>query len=211
MRNIYLIAISVIISVTLGYILIMPLIPHNIFGQSNLDTWLTNMGLANSSRIYVQTASAFTSTTLLSMIGTGVGTTTIASSSMVAGNSFSFEWWGFYQTTSTAGTMNPAVYLGTTLLASTTQSYTTSMSNRQWYAWGVITYRTLGDNGTVFTQGQFCPSTNATASNCLELSNTAVTNVSTTIDRNFDFKLRFLTGLSNSSAATSTNGVLLRN
>ena len=135
--------------------------------------------------IFTQTADKGISSTTsqTSLIGAGIGTSTIASSSLIIGKSLSYEQYGRFNTTTTAPLFNLATYLNSTLITTSTTLMTASMLNTPYYLWGNITARTTGGTGTVYSQHFLQFGSVATSS----VNITTVT-ASTLINQTFDIK-----------------------
>ena len=156
----------------------------------NLSLFTNDVGFVTSTTggagtIFTQTADKGISSTTsqISLIGAGIGTSTIASSSLIIGKSLSYEQYGRFNTTTTAPLFNLATYLNSTLITTSTTLMTASMLNTPYYLWGNITARTTGGTGTVYSQHFLQFGSVATSS----VNITTVT-ASTLINQTFDIK-----------------------
>lgn len=155
--------------------------------------WISNTVNAEALRqlwynIVAQTSSVTiaSSTSELTLIGTVYPTLgsplTLPANFFTVGRSIRVEAEGYYgSTTSAAGNLTLKIKLGGAAILSTgAVALTTSMTNRRWRVYGIITCRTTGAPGTVFGQGEATINTSATAQPRWGMVNTATTNVTTT-------------------------------
>lgn len=168
------------------------------------------------STIFVQTASkgVVSTTTQTSLQTTGNGTTTIPANFLRVGKTINYHWAGFLSASSSGpGTLNIGVYLGSTVISSTTQNLASSTKAGYFEINGYITVRTTGATGTVIPDGYALipTSTPATApcASCFaswSLGTTTAITVDTTGALIFDVRIK--NSVATSSVATSTIGVL---
>lgn len=109
-----------------------------------------------SAVLFSQTADATVANTVTetSIIGTGVGSTTLGASFLAAGKALRFESTGKLSTDSTPGTLVFKFKAGSTVIAAT-PSYTpiVAMTDWMWRLRGLMTCRTTGGSGTVMCIG----------------------------------------------------------
>lgn len=127
-----------------------------IMADANVNEWRI---LADSDPdfVYEATASATVAdptTAQTSIIGTGIGSTTLQANLLVPGMAIKLKGHGVYGRAATAETINFRLKFGSTVLVSTgVFTPTASMTNREWVFEATITCRTTGTTGTVFVQG----------------------------------------------------------
>ena len=108
--------------------------------------------------LFTATASATVANTgtETSILGTGVGTKTLAASTLIAGKTVRVTVRGHYSTkAAVAGTLDIKVKAGAVTLFSTgAQTMTDNQTTQGFEVYGSFTCRTTGGSGTVFGQGQ---------------------------------------------------------
>ena len=146
-------------------------------------------------------------TTLLSVTGdlTLDGGTTAGTRALEIGRTIRVTACGIITTSATPEPFNLRVKYGTTVLCSTGDiTPTLSLTNRLWWLDAIITVRTVGAAGTVFSQGKLLIYTGAAATMPYELVTTAAVN----IDTETDSALGFTVDYTNAIAGTNTTIVL---
>lgn len=111
---------------------------------------------ATSGTIFTQTAGATVTntTTETSILGTGVGSKTLASGFFTAGKTVRLKVSGLYSTVAIPGNVIVRVKLGSTVIASaTTSAFVTGASSDYFDFETTITCRTTGGSGTVMSNG----------------------------------------------------------
>lgn len=143
----------------------------------------TGADLLSGSPIFVSTSSATVANTVTetTLVGSGVGSATLAANSLIAGRGIRVRADGYIGTHSTAGTVRIRVKYGsTTVLDTGAQTMTNSLSNRRWSVDALIMTRTTGASGTVIGQGAFEYNTAATTAGAIDMVATATTTIDTT-------------------------------
>ncbi|HSX17673.1 MAG TPA: hypothetical protein VLH86_06265 [Patescibacteria group bacterium] len=157
--------------------------------------------------IYTATATVNNQNTLseTSLIGAGVGSTTLAANALQPGKSIRIQLSGLLTTSTAPPTSVFKVKLGSTIIC-TTGSFTlpASMVNRQFTLQALITCRTAGASGTVLgeAQLQFMTAANGTPT-VYEMANTGTTTIDTTAALAIDATHTWGTGASNSYTVSS--------
>lgn len=165
------------------------------------------MSLGLKKVAFTQTANAnvASSTSETTIIGTGIGTVTLAASFLTVGKTLRVRAYGFYGTKAApVGTFTLKLKYGTTVLITISPTLTASLSNQQWEATFDITCRTTGATGTVFAQGSANFWTVATTAGPINAVTTSTTTIDTTTSNKLDLTVQW--GTSNASnTITSTN------
>ena len=140
------------------------------------------IGCVGTQTSTVTVANTVTETTL---VGTLIGTVTLPANFWVIGKTIRLRASGVYSTTAvTPSTMNFRVRLGgiagTIVLNSGVQTPTGSVTDELWNIDAIITCRTTGATGTVFSQAPIILSDSVTSAVIWEMKNTATVTIDTT-------------------------------
>lgn len=138
-----------------------------------------------TSVLFTATASATvagTATTDTTLVGSGVGSMTLAANFLTAGKTLVVRARGYFSSDAVASqTIVVKVKIGsTTVLQSVTLAPAAAASNSPWALEGLITCRTTGSMGTVFSQGNFMLDDTFDYYNVRGMVNTAATTIDTT-------------------------------
>lgn len=137
--------------------------------------------------LFTQTATATVANTTAktSLIGSGVGTTTMPAGFLIAGRTIYLSWYG-----TIADLLTPTLIIkfevnGTAVATSTTLTLPALTGTVSCSCEVMMTCRTVGSSGTVFTQGLF-KIDNASVGVFSGMVNTATNTVDTTVSRALD-------------------------
>ena len=154
--------------------------------KANID-FIDGINQARVGCIFTQTADATVANTTaeVTLVGSGVGTTTLPANFFVAGKTIRVNASGYFSTAGTGSqTLEMRVRLGgisgTVVLDTSAHVASTAYTSRLWQVAGIITCRTTGGSGTVFSQGIFISSTSATAAAIVDMENSTTTTIDTT-------------------------------
>jgi len=140
-----------VISSNAGDVVITPV------GIYSKNTASSNTGYSKlSGTLFTQTADKTVSntTTQTSILGTGVGITTLPSGFLIAGRTIRLKVSGLYSTVAIPGNVIVRLKLGSTTIASaTTSGFVTGASSDYFDFETTITCRTTGGSGTVMSNG----------------------------------------------------------
>jgi len=103
------------------------------------------------------------SNTETTIVPTGVGTMTLPANFFTAGKSIKIDMWGIWEADTIAPTFEIRAELGGTLLCTTSAQTMTTCEGGQWHAEILLTCRTTGAAGTMFSQGEVRFNHDATA------------------------------------------------
>lgn len=151
-------------------------------GLSNLLSAATVAQFATMNAQYGITAAGTAGNTVseLSLMGTGVGSATIAANALTAGKGIYVIAWGFMSATGVP-TLTIKLKIGGVTIATTgTITMTTTTGTCQWQVTGIITCRTTGAGGTGFAQAQFQWFSSTAGSNIDQMPNNATFSLNTT-------------------------------
>lgn len=160
----------------------------------------------------VQTASVTvidtttTETTLLSVVGSTTlsGGTTAGNRSLEIGRTIRITACGLITTSATPEPFNLRVKYGSTVLCATGDiTPAINLTNRLWWLDAIVTVRSVGAAGTVFSQGKLLIYTTAAATTPYELVTTAVVSINTETDSALDVTIDY----TNTIAGTNTTVV----
>lgn len=135
-----------------------------------------------SALLYAATASvAHTGTTEATLIGSGVGSLTLAANFWTAGKTLVIEAWGTISTDAVPDTLVLNLSLDAVNVCTTTAlTPANAIVDRVWHVRIVITCRTTGATGTVFGQGAFSMLKLSTAQDEWPMGNISATTIDTT-------------------------------
>lgn len=162
---------------------------------------------ASGGTLFTSTASATVAntTTETSLIGSGVGSLTLAAGYFTAGKSLRFLVYGYLSDQITPNTLRIRAKFGSTAILDTgAQTPTGSLSNRFWGMECTITNRTTGVSGTVMAQCGWLYNTSAILVAQFDMVNTSTVTVDTTGTLAVDVTAQW-GGASASDTITGTN------
>ena len=175
-----------------------------------LCEYLNNVEQTIPGILFTSTADATVTNTVIetTIIGSGVGTTTLPGSFFAVGKTIRITVRGKYSDAIVPGTLNIKIKYGTTVLLTTgAQTPTGTLTNEGFEVSGIITCRTTGATGTVYSQGDFINYTAATTHASWEMTNTAATTIDTTASAALDVTVTWGTADAGNTI-TSTNVIL---
>ncbi len=168
---------------------------------------------ASAYDLFVQTASVTVSGTNAetTLIGSGVGSTTIPASYLQASDTIKIIVMGHLSSAAiTPGTLRIRFKLGATTIADTgAQTMASGVSNSGLIGTSFTTCRTIGANGSLFTQGRFTVPSGLLTDATWPMVNTAAATVDTTSSKAVDVTSQFSSN-SGSNSLTVTNLHIMR-
>lgn len=180
--------------------------------QKALIAYMDALNQKLSASNFTQTASVTVANTVTetTLTGSGTGTLTYPANFLVVGKNIRVKAWGYLSTNSLAGgTLNIKVKLGS-IVVLTTNAYTfgSDLTDELWELEGLITCRTTGASGTVFSQGMWTGDVQAGglggSFDYVPMKNTATVTVNTTASQAFDVTATW-------SVAAAGNSITLTN
>src|SRR3989338_1100211 len=154
--------------------------------KANID-FIDGINQSRVGCIFTQTATATVAntTTETTLVSTGIGIATLPANFFVAGKTIRITASGVYSNVVTIPTLQLRVGLGgiagtVVLDTGANSSGGKNMSNRFWQVDGIITCRTTGASGTVFSQGQYIQASSAVAAAIRDMENTTTSTIDTT-------------------------------
>lgn len=204
-------------STTSNLVLVMPdadpgvgdaLSVASIAGDVVTMEWAAGGGSETSSCPYIATADGTCGNTGVetTLIGSGVGSLSIAANSAAAGRTYIIDLQGYYSTKAApVGNITLNFKLGTTTIC-TTGAVPALQGNKNqayWRARCVVTFRTIGSTGTVYAQGTADFDNGAGAYIHLPMKTTGTTTIDTTTGQTIDFTATWATSnIANTLTAT---------
>jgi len=162
--------------------------------------------------IFVQTSSVTVTntTTETTVIGTGIGQTTVASGFIYLATTMRFLVLGHMSTAAAVpGTFRVRIKIGSVTIADTgAQTLPANVTNGQLFLVAFCTCRTNGASGTVFSQGRITiPASVLTDANW-PMVNTATSTIDTTASQTFDITVEY--GTANASNTVTITNLHIR-
>lgn len=165
-----------------------------------------------SGTIFTATATVNNQNTLAetSLIGSGVGSATVAANFLTPGKTIRIHLGGVLITSTTPPTSIFRVKLGTTTICTSgTQTLPASLVNRQFFLDATLTCRTAGVSGTVLGEAQLQFTTAATGNPTVwEMANTGTITVDTTTALTVDVTHTWGTGASSSYTVSNKLAII---
>lgn len=162
--------------------------------------------------MFTQTATTTVTniTSPTSIMGTGVGTTTLAANTLVVGRAIRFKMDGYIKAASNPN-LNILVYLNSTVIATNANTSITSIGSpgtqTKFSIEFIFTCYSTGSGGTIWTQGGFGYNTAPQGLAYQQMVNTNPTTINTTIAQTIDVKLVWGIASTNDSL-TSTSTII---
>lgn len=177
--------------------------------QKVIIGYINSIKQALSGCVFAQTSSATVANTTdeTAISGSGVGSLTLPTNFLVAGKTLKVSAWGILSDTGTP-TLRIQLKLGSTTVADTGAiTLGGTISNNVWKCEVLLTCRTVGGSGTVFTQGLFHYDESTHAGTSLGMANTATSTIDTTATQAISLTADWGTA-SSSNTITCTNLVV---
>lgn len=148
--------------------------------QDSIQTFVNGIEQSLSGVIFTSTANAniINTTTETTLVGTGVGVTTLPANFFMPGKTIRVMVSGDFVVT-TAGSMQIKVKLGSTVMLDTA-SNVHPQASKGWRLIGLITCRTAGASGAMMCQGQSIINSSAIAAEIWDMENNGTIAVDTT-------------------------------
>lgn len=148
------------------------------------------------------------STTETEISSTGVGTKTLPAAFFIAGKTVRVSARGYFSTQATPVTLQLKVKLGSTVVLDTGVQTPITTTNHGWAVEGLITCRTTGASGTVFSQGSAHLSSTAILEAAWDMENTATTTIDTTATQAVSLTAQWGAGVAAADTINCSNFVV---
>lgn len=186
----------------------IPLVQSAATRKSTPAAILTYVKANSSPNAFAQTATVTVanSGSELTLLGSGVGSLTVAGGSLAAGSTLNITATGIHSAVANP-TLRIRIYLGSTVILDTGAVNTANSTNAMWQVRALITCRTAGAGGTVIGQGSYLESGAGANVFGMSSSNTAVS-LDTTADQILNITAQF--GAASPSNSISCSGMMLQ-
>lgn len=174
--------------------------------QKALQTYVDSMEQSLVGCIFTQTANKAvgSTTTETTIVGTGVGITTLPANSAIVGKTIRVTTHGFYNARGVGETLTIKGKLGTTIIINTVAIATGAATTQEFTIVSDYTVRSVGATGTVFGQGVTNLYLTGNKTTPIQMVNTGTTTVDTTTSQLINFTAQW-------SVAHSTNTITTTN
>jgi hypothetical protein len=165
-----------------------------------------------NSSLFTQTNTATVSNTVAetTILGTGIGTLILPANFLNVGKVIELDLAGYMNTSGTPN-LRVRVYLGSTVIYDSGNITTNATTNAGFQSKYVITCRTVGASGTVFTQGVLSYATSSTTAHHIDGGQTSAVTVNTTVSNTLNVTVEWGTASSSNNINTTNAAIKIIN